>query len=792
MQSVERQIQSSVESKGVITCFLSLILLVILSLVSVSLESARLSGARFLTQSLTVMARNSVMAEYSGALFDRYHIFAYNSRTDEVGPALENRTAYYINRNLQAEKQMLWTPVLEGVRAENYELLTDEKGKRFVEEAVNYMKYREVSEIAEKVFSSLGIFQNAQEATELLEVKAVAEEALSEIDYCVLELFEAVDGFVRDEDGIKQNLWGKVKVKNHFVKQILAAAPTMDTAQVNHPVLFEAVKDAYVNPNEVFGRMGEYLDQYEEIQRKLEQINRQLEEISAEDVEDDPELVLALAALGAEKTWCLAQAELVRQKYFAGLGSWKSVVSGCARAGTKAMEKLELIRTKQKLAESKVLQYEEALLKATGWLDSSLQTDLTKGLAVMKQYVGLETDGAERIMDIDRLEQTLASNAAVLSQMLSALENIAEGQGLEGERERLTVMAAMISGYSHDGLRFDYSGMNLKTEGESPVDSARELLMSGVAMLVLKDSSSVSQAVFHGAELPDELQYLHNDAVTQSSSQSMAWADVTATSMSSALATVNKNSPFTGISDWVVKEGKDIVNKTLFLSYLEEHFSNYAQQPYRQGESVLEYEQEYILCGNSKDALNLYEVIGKLILVRVSFNLIHVLCDAEKSSLAGEVALGLLGVTGLPVLVSILKFCILFVWAAEAALVETAAILQGKKLALMPAKTDFTVSFPELPLMSKTRIQDKAEAISEKDGIAFGYSEYMMLFLLLQKEDEQCAHALALIQENLALEESGFRVSQMVCSFVAEAEYLLPELFTAMPFSKRKTGGYIL
>ena len=52
--------------------------------------------------------------------------------------------------------------------------------------------------------------------------------------------------------------------------------------------------------------------------------------------------------------------------------------------------------------------------------------------------------------------------------------------------------------------------------------------------------------------------------------------------------------------------------------------------------------------------------------------------------------------------------------------------------------------------------------------------------------------ALDLIQENLVLEEPGFRAMQQVSSFEAEAKYLLPELFTAMPFSKRRTGGYIL
>lgn len=694
---------------------------------------------------------------------------------------------------------MMWSPVLQNVETDAYELLTDNAGKVFADAAVEYMKYRGASAIAEKLFSSLGMFRQAEETTKLLETKAATEEALAEIDYCVLELFESVDGCIRDEDGIKKNLWGRVKVKNNFVKQILGTEPTMISAQINHPELFEAVKDRYVNPQELFVRMGEYLKRYEEVQAELGQINRRLEEISAEDVTDDPELALELAALGTEKTLHLAEIEVIRLKYFGCLRGWKSTVSGCASAGAKARESLQMIRTKQKLAKSRVLQYEDELLAVVGKLDSSLYEDLTAGLDTMKQYVGLPVQGKERIIDIDRMEASIEVNTGILSQMLMVISDVAEDGSLENERVRLAQMSSLISGYSHDGLCFDYSGMHLKAEGKSPVESARELLLGGVSSLVLKDVDSVSRAVFSVPVLPEGLQRLLSPGGEKNSGQDTVSINFfpekdETTGMSSTLSALNRNSPFAGVSEWIVREGTDAVNRILFLSYLDGHFSNYVKlsEQKQTVESVLDYEQEYILCGNTKDELNLYAVISKILLVRLSFNLIHVLCDAEKTGTAGEIALGLLGVTGLPVLVSIMKFLILFVLAVEAALVETAAILQGKKLALVPAKSDFPVSFPELLLMSRTGILEKAENLQDKTGVSLGYSEYMMLFLLLQGEDVQCARILALIQENLALEEGTIRVSQMVCTFVIKAEYLLPKLFTAMPFSNRKTGGYII
>ena len=222
------------------------------------------------------------------------------------------------------------------------------------------------------------------------------------------------------------------------------------------------------------------------------------------------------------------------------------------------------------------------------------------------------------------------------------------------------------------------------------VKAISNLLLGGIASLVLGDSASVSQAELVGIELPSRM---INVMQTEKhfSNGSMNWMDATEFGVSSALATICKSSPFAEVTEWVVKEGGELTERVLFLSYLTEHFSNYVEQA--EQESALLYEQEYLLCGDIKDSSNLYEVVGRVLLVREIFNLIHVISDGEKSGLAGEVALGLLGATGLPILVSVMKFLILFVWATEAALVETAALLQGKKVAVIPTGSSFPVSF---------------------------------------------------------------------------------------------------
>ena len=796
MQSVEKPIRFSAKTEGVITCFLSLILLVILALVSVSLESARVAGAQFLVENYTRMGKDSVMAEYSGALFDRYHILAYNSRagTDQgVRHALETKTSYYINRNLQAGNRMMWMPVLQDVTVEEYTLLSDNAGEVFRAEAAEYMKYRGASLVIEQLLSSLGVFQGAEETAKLLEVKAVTEEALAEIDTGVLELFECVDGFVRDETGIELNFWGKIKIKNNFVKKILAADPTAESTQINHPELLEAVRSHYINPETIFAEMTTWLAEYETSQTELTRISQRLAELDGQDLLLRPDLKLEQSGLKTQELFYKGKVWYAKQGYYGTLKDWKSIVSGCKESITKALAAIEVIRTKQKLAESKVLVYGETLTEAARWLDASLYEDLTEGLDTMRHYVGLDAESMENIPDIDRMESTLEQNMQIVTQLLELIgEDRSENSELYiDETGRVEQMISLTEKYSHQGLRFDYSEIHLKSEGESPADSFGELLAEGIASLVLSDSDTVSSSVLDCDELPSSKEN-QMTSEEEHASDSLVWSETADAGVSTTLSSINNNSPLAGIAAWVTKEGSELTQQILFLGYLEEHFSNYVKAETEENESVLTYEQEYILCGNTKDAQNLYGVIGKILLVRIIFNLIHVLSDAEKCSMARETALGLLGVTGLPVLVSILKFLILFVWATEAALVETAALLQGKKLALIPSKGDFPVSFPELLLMSKTRILEKAEGMADKRGVAFGYEGYLMLFLLLQERETQNLRALDLIQKNVELEESDFRVAQQVCSFVAKAEYLLPELFTALPFSKRRTGGYIL
>ena len=64
-----------IKEEGTITVFLSLILLLILSLLFTMIEGARVNTAKVFAERALTAAMDSTLAEYYGPLWEEYHIF---------------------------------------------------------------------------------------------------------------------------------------------------------------------------------------------------------------------------------------------------------------------------------------------------------------------------------------------------------------------------------------------------------------------------------------------------------------------------------------------------------------------------------------------------------------------------------------------------------------------------------------------------------------------------------------------------------------------------------------------
>lgn len=116
--------------RGDLTVMLSLVFLLLLSLVGAILESASIQTAKNEKRTDAARAMESVFAEYHKDLFDRYGIFAIDGSYETAHYSEENildRLAYYGAENME-------------LNIGEIRYLTDQNGKAFFEQAVQYEK----------------------------------------------------------------------------------------------------------------------------------------------------------------------------------------------------------------------------------------------------------------------------------------------------------------------------------------------------------------------------------------------------------------------------------------------------------------------------------------------------------------------------------------------------------------------------------------------------------------------------------------------------------------------------
>lgn len=112
--------------RGAITAFLAMIFVLMLSLVGALLESVSVQMTKNRNRADTILALESTFAEYDRQMLEEYDLFVRNACSESI---LQNRLEYYGADNLSHS-------ILKR------ELLTDDGGATFREQAIRYMKHR--------------------------------------------------------------------------------------------------------------------------------------------------------------------------------------------------------------------------------------------------------------------------------------------------------------------------------------------------------------------------------------------------------------------------------------------------------------------------------------------------------------------------------------------------------------------------------------------------------------------------------------------------------------------------
>lgn len=175
---------------AVITVYVSLVFLLLLTLTGALLESAAVQTAKNHAKATTGLALESVFAEYDPDLKEKYHIFAVNCcRLGGSDPEQEllQGLRFYRADTQEAEVSKI-------------QLLSDEKGREFYEQAVRYMEEKgTVEETLLEQAEALSEAEQQEKLTEKLQVEAITgfAHAFSELEggEPVKGLFSLFSGF---------------------------------------------------------------------------------------------------------------------------------------------------------------------------------------------------------------------------------------------------------------------------------------------------------------------------------------------------------------------------------------------------------------------------------------------------------------------------------------------------------------------------------------------------------------------------------------------------------------------
>lgn len=202
--------------KGQMTIQVSLLFAVMIPLIFLAIEGARLNAMKLHIESVTVMGMDSVLAEYHRGLLQQYDLLFVDTSYGQAVGSTENTVEHfknYVNYNLFLEEDLpfLWQKDFYGLSVYDVEMTnvsraTDNEGEVFRHMAVSYMLerygYAYVEDLADLILTSEeeGIFQSdiqsenqsAQAAINAIEIPPPQEE--SEEEWTPVEVENPTEG----------------------------------------------------------------------------------------------------------------------------------------------------------------------------------------------------------------------------------------------------------------------------------------------------------------------------------------------------------------------------------------------------------------------------------------------------------------------------------------------------------------------------------------------------------------------------------------------------------------------
>lgn len=771
---------------GSITVFFSLIFMLLLSFSLTFYQMAAEAARGSFEFSAAQLAVESFFSAYHYPLYERYHIFGReieSAELEETGEAFMERLVLMDLKEMTTAKSGKLSLLRRDgavVDVQDVTYMTDVNGAVFFNEAVAYMKYASVS-------SFFGLFEEQEKEAEKVQVRLEVMQQKTEVDKSYAQLEEEFISLIKFVDGVDLEKYEKYLggknidfLEPYSVKYFSIYEEKEARKYFKREDIFLIYWNHCINPFHVIEeverlleewdscrnalwrieeRMSQMTEQIDQLLRQLEQEKVEGQEIAEEEesIKEKRNQLLWLKKeqeeleqeMKEEKEQIRTIRNMLVKKQNSFLKQCRNVLETCKDAN----KILESMNTKYEIAREKRKQLQQVLVEQEVLEDEEIRIWQEE----LQEYDCYEDEG---IYDLEQMKQTLQKNVESLGFLLQ--NTFTEETDYRNVEQCIQSWKKQLAEYTFQGLVLDYGNPKAAQMSlQETIQTVSANLSEKILDLLLVEE--VSEAILEEENLPSK-EYLEYTQETADFTSLLQFDQIER--LMQMLQSQN---------------GADIAevlsSSVLFQAYLKEHFNTYLTKNDEES-TVLQYELEYLLAGKESDLQNLTQTVLQMIMMRMALHISSILTNAEKREQVEQAAVALAGITGMPALKYVATTVLFFIWALEEAIVDTAALLAGKKVPVYPGSVGGCILFSELLLFTKTMVADKVEHMQAVGGLLTDYRDYVHILLFVKEQTMICYRAMDLIQSNLR--KNGivnFNMKQCICGAKIQKDNITWEFF---------------
>ncbi len=212
------------------------------------------------------------------------------------------------------------------------------------------------------------------------------------------------------------------------------------------------------------------------------------------------------------------------------------------------------------------------------------------------------------------------------------------------------------------------------------------------------------------------------------------------------------------------------IDFSLYASYLKDYFSTFMTD--YNNTLPIKYQLEYILFGGDTDEQILCNAIVSIISMRTSMNLVHILGDSSKRSLAHDIASAAVGSIPVPFIIEFTQLIIMSSWANAEAIIDMRDLFKGKKVPLLKDNSTWTLDLENVLTLSKST------SSCNPGDTGLTYNEYLYTYLLTTNDFYLYFRTMDLIQLDLCHNvNKDFLMTSCFVAADVEFEFNISPLF---------------